>query len=396
MDRNFEFDIVFPRRDCGAIKWDLARNSRGELPEGSVPMTVADMEFKSPPAVRQALAELAQSGMWGYSHPTKSCMEAMTGWFERRHGWKIDPEWVVQTGNVVAALGGAVRTFTQPGDRVVIQTPVYGPFYGAVTDNGRTLVENPLIREGMDYRMDLDDLAEKARGAKALILCSPHNPVGRVWTREELEGLARICRDNGVLVIADEIHCDLVHNGHRHIPFASLGEEYAQNCVACTSASKSFSFAGLACANIVIPNEELRKKFAHQVHAGGFGTESIFGMRAMEVAYRECGDWFDAMLDYVWGNYLYLKEFLAKHLPQVGIAGLQGTYLAWTDMSGLGMEPDELMRFLEDEAALFLGDGRGYGESLCRGCVRFNLAVPRRALAEGLDRLLEAARKRGL
>lgn len=396
MSQQFEFDTIFPRKGCGAIKWELARDSRGVLPEGSVPMTVADMEFKSPPAVRRALKELADFGMWGYSMATEECRQAVAGWFLRRHGWEIDPAWMVQTNNVVAALGGAVRAFTQPGDGVIIQTPVYLPFYRSVRNNGRTLLENPLIREGMDYRMDLDDLAEKAKGAKLLILCSPHNPVGRVWSREELEGLARICRDNGVLVVSDEIHCDLVHNGHSHIPFASLGEEYAQNCVVCTSASKTFSFAGLACANIIIPNGEMRERFVRQVQTDGFGTESIFGMKAMEVAYRDCDDWFDAMVDYVWGNYLCLKDFLAAHFPQVGLADLQGTYLAWADMSGLGLEPDELDRFLTDEAALFLGDGRQYGEDTCRGCMRFNLAVPRKALTDGLDRLLEAAKKRGL
>lgn len=396
MNHSFEFDTVFPRTGCGSIKWTLARNSQGVLPEGSVPMTVADMEFKSPPAVRQALKELADFGMWGYSMPTEDCKAAVAGWFQRRHGWTVDPEWMVQTNNVVAALGGAVRAFTQPGGRVIIQTPVYPPFYRAVTGNGRTLVENPLIQEGMDYRMDLDDLAEKAKDAELLILCSPHNPVGRVWSREELEGVARICLENGVLVVSDEIHCDLLHNGHRHIPFASLGEDAAQNCVVCTSASKTFSFAGLACANIIIPNPELRKRFDQQKQTDGFGTESIFGMKAMEAAYRDCDGWFDAMTAYVWDNYLYLKEFLAAHFPKTGLADLQGTYLAWADLSGLGLDPDELGKFLADEAALFLNDGRMFGEETCQGYVRFNLAVPRKALADGLDRLLEAAKRRGL
>lgn len=393
MSQNFAFDTVFPRRDCGSIKWAFARNSSGLLPEGAVPMTVADMEFKSPPAVRQALKELADFGMWGYTMPTEACREAVCGWFRRRHGWTIDPQWMVQTSNVVAALGGAVRAFTQPGDGVIIQTPVYTPFYRTVTGNGRKLIENPLIQEGMDYRMDLADLAEKAKEARMLILCSPHNPVGRVWSREELEGLARICMENGVMVVADEIHCDLIHNGHKHIPYGTLGDG---NCVICTSASKTFSFAGLACANIVIPNPELREKFVRQRGIDGFGTESIFGMKAMEVAYRDCDDWFDAMVDYVWGNYCCLKEFLTENLPMVGISDLQGTYLAWTDMSGFGLTPEELKTFLEDEAELFLGDGSQYGPSTCRNFMRFNLAVPRVALAEGLDRLLAAAQKRGL
>ena len=396
MSRNFEFDTVFPRRDCGSIKWAIARNSQGVLPEGTVPLTVADMEFKSPPQVRQALKELADFGMWGYSMPTASCKEAVVGWFARHHGWSFNSDWMVQSGNVVSALGGAVRAFTQPGDGVIIQTPVYTPFYRTVNANGRKLIENPLIQEGMDYRMDLEDLAEKAKEAKMLILCSPHNPVGRVWSREELEGLAKICLENNVLVVADEIHCDLIHNGHKHIPYATLGEEYAQNAIICTSPSKTFSFAGLSCANVIIPNDGLREAFVRQMGVDGFGSDSIFGLRAMEVAYRDCDDWYEEMVAYVWGNYCYLKDFLAAHLPGVGISDLQGTYLAWTDMNCFGMSCEELEKFLTDEASFFLGDGSQYGERTCKGYMRFNLAAPRKVLAEGLDRLLAAAQKRNL
>ena len=396
MRQDFEFDTIFPRRSCGAEKWDMARNSKGELPEGVVPMTVADMEFKSAPQVRDALRELADFGMWGYTAPTQACLDAVCAWFKNRHGWSVQPEWLVQTVNVVAALGGAVRAFTKSGDRVIIQTPVYPPFYRTVTSNGRTLVENPLRRDGMDYRMDLDDLAEKAKGAAMLILCSPHNPVGRVWSREELEGVARICAENGVLVVSDEIHCDLIHNGHTHIPFASLSPETADRAIVCTSASKTFSFAGLACANIIIPNETLRQRFTRQKYLDGFGTDSIFGMRAMEAAYGGAGEWYEAMLGYVWDNYLYLKEYLSAHIPAAGLADLQGTYLAWADLSCLGLPGDKLMAFLTDEASLFLGDGRAYGPETCEGLVRINLACPRRALSEGLDRLSRACAARGL
>lgn len=396
MSQNFEFDTIFPRKDCGAEKWNMARNSRGELPEGVVPMTVADMEFKSAPEVRAALRELADFGMWGYTAPTERCLEAVCAWFRTRRGWAVRPEWLVQTVNVVAALGGAVRAFTKPGDKIIIQTPVYPPFYRTVTANGRVLVENPLCRTGMDYRMDLADLAEKAKGAAMLILCSPHNPVGRVWSREELEGVERICRENGVLVVSDEIHCDLVHNGNRHIPYASLSPEAEANSIVCTSASKTFSFAGLACANIIIPNETLRERFVQQKYLDGFGTDSIFGMRAMEAAYGQAGAWYEEMLRYVWDNYLYLKEFLAARFPAAGLADLQGTYLAWADLGCLGLAPDELMSFLTDEASLFLGDGRAYGPESCGGFVRINLACPRKALAEGLDRLAAAAKARGI
>ena len=395
MGANYDFDSVIHRRSCGSEKWHIARNSAGVLPEGVVPLSVADMEFRSPEPVRRALAELAQFGMWGYSMPTEGCVEALRGWYLRRQGWDIDPRWLVHTNNVVAALGGAVRAFTQPGDKVIIQTPVYPPFYRVVESNGRTLVKNPLIREGMDYRMDLADLAEKAKGAKMLILCSPHNPVGRVWSRAELEGLARICRDNGVLVVADEIHGDLIQPGFDHIAYGTLGEEYAQNAVICVSASKSFSFAGLACATVVIPNGELRERFRAQKDRDGFGTESMFGMAAMEAAYRHCEDWFDTMVAYVGDNHSYLRAFLARRFPKAGLNELQGTYLAWVDLNCLGLEPDALDLFLRDEADLFVNDGRMFGEE-CAGFIRINLACPRQVLAEALERLDRAAARRGL
>lgn len=391
----YDFDDVVFRRDCGSEKWDMARNREGCLPEGVVPLSVADMEFRSPEPVRQALARLAEFGMWGYSRPTEGCVEALRDWYRRRHGWEVDARWLVHTNNVVGALGGAVRALTQPGDKVIIQTPVYPPFYRVVEENGRTLVENRLIRTGMDYRMDLDQLAEQAKEARLLLLCSPHNPVGRVWSREELEGLARICLDNGVTVVADEIHGDLIQPGFSHISYGTLGEEYAQNAIICVSASKSFSFAGLACATAVIPNETLRERFVAQRNRDGFGTESIFGMAAMEAAYRSCEDWFEAMLSYVGDNYRCLRDALAIRFPQARLGELQGTYLAWVDLSSLGLGADELMDFLREEASLFVNDGRTFGAD-CAGMIRINLACPRQVLQEALERLSRAADRRGL
>ena len=395
MDDIYEFDRIVPRRTCGSEKWDMSRNEAGVLPEGVVPLSVADMEFRSPAPVRQALARLAEFGMWGYSQPTKGCIDALQDWYRRRHHWEVEAHWLIHTNNVVSALGGAVRAMTQPGDKVIIQTPVYPPFYRVVQDNGRTLLENPLRRDGMHYEMDLELLAQQAREARLLLLCSPHNPVGRVWSRAELAGLARICLDNGVTVVADEIHGDLIQPEFSHISYGTLGEEYAQNAVICVSASKSFSFAGLACATAIIPNGRLRERFLAQRNRDGFGTESIFGMAAMEAAYRSCEDWFDAMLAYVKDNYTCVKEFLASRFPGAGLGELQGTYLAWVDLSCLGLEADELMRFLRDEAALFVNDGRTFGKGH-EGFIRINLACPRQVLQDALERLRRAADQRGL
>ena len=393
MRQDFEFDTIFPRRSCGAEKWDMARNSKGELPEGVVPMTVADMEFKSAPQVRDALRELADFGMWGYTAPTQACLDAVCAWFKNRHGWSVQPEWLVQTVNVVAALGGAVRAFTKSGDRVIIQTPVYPPFYRTVTSNGRTLVENPLRRDGMDYRMDLDDLAEKAKGAAMLILCSPHNPVGRVWTEEELRRMGDICLKHNVLVVSDEIHFDLIMPGYRHISYPTLGEKYADSCVMFTAASKTFSLAGLCVANAIIPNAELRKKLDDEVNVCGCYSYSIFGMRALETGYWKCGDWVDQLNEHIWGNYQYFKSFMAEHFPGVWVADLEGTYLCWFDCRCFGMDGQTLAKFLVEKAQLFLDDGYIFGPS-GDGFERINLACTRKVLEDALHRFKAAMDQR--
>lgn len=391
MDSQFDRPVP-PRIGAEAEKWDLM--GRGLSPD-IVPLSVADMEFASPPAIIAELEETARSGLWGYTGWGDRYFNALHGWMAGRHGWEIQREWIVRVNGVVQGLNAAVRALTRPGDGIVIQTPVYPPFYRAVRDNGRTLVENPLRLENGRYEMDFDDLEEKlARpGTTALILCSPHNPVGRVWTREELRRVGELCLEHKVLVLSDEIHGDLVQPPHRHTPFASLGEDCAQNAVIGTACSKTFSLAGLCCANMLVPDPEKKRLLEREVERSGCGTYSIFGVRALEAGYERCGPWLDELIGYVGENFRYLQGFMAEHFPAVFVAPLEGTYLAWMDLRPLGLEADEQARFLEEEALLYLSHGAAFGAP---GFERVNLACPRAVLRAALDRLLAAAEKRGL
>ena len=381
-----------PRVNMEAEKWDLMKPG---LSPDIVPLSVADMEFASPPAIIAALEDTARSGLWGYTGWGDRYFNALRGWMASRHGWEVQRDWVVRVNGVVQGLNAAVRALTKPGDGIVIQPPVYPPFFRAVRDNGRTLVENPLRLKNGRYEMDFDSLADQLARPEvtAFILCSPHNPVGRVWTEEELRRLGGLCLKNHVLVISDEIHCDLVQPPFRHIPFASLGAEYAQNAVIGTACSKTFSLAGLCCANMLVPDPDKKAALEKEVERSGCGTYSIFGVRALEAGYEQCAPWLDELIAYIGENFRYLRAFMAAHFPAVHTAPLEGTYLAWLDLRPLGLEPKEQARFLEDEALLYLSHGAPFGAP---GFERVNLACPRSVLSAALERLLAAAQKRGL
>lgn len=383
---------VAPRVNMEAEKWDLMKPG---LSPDIVPLSVADMEFTSPPAVIKALEDTARSGLWGYTGWGERYFNALHGWMASRHGWEVCRDWVVQVSGVVQGLGAAVRALTKPGDGIVIQPPVYPPFFRVVRDNGRTLVESPLRLENGRYQMDFDDLEEKLARPEvtAFILCSPHNPVGRVWSGEELRRLGDLCLKHQVLVISDEIHCDLVQPPFRHVPFASLGERYAQNAVVGTACSKTFSLAGLCCANMLVPDPSKKAALEAEVERSGCGTYSIFGVRALETGYEQCGPWLDELIAYIGENFQFLREFMARHFPGVLVTPLEGTYLAWLDLRPLGLESGEQARFLEDEALLYLSHGTPFGAP---GFERLNLACPRSVLSAALERLLRAAQARGL
>lgn len=381
-----------PRVGMEAEKWDLM--GRG-LDPSVVPLSVADMEFLSPPQIIAALEETARFGMWGYTGWGDRYYNALHGWMLARHGVEISRDWVVRVNGVVQGLGAAVRAFTRPGEAVLIQPPVYPPFFRCVRDNGRILAESPLKRTDSGYEMDFEDLERQLARPEvtAMLLCSPHNPVGRVWTEGELRRLAQLCLEHHVLVISDEIHSDLAQKDHPHTVFAALGEAHARNCVMGTAASKTFSLAGLCCANMLVPDPAKKRALEAEVLRSGCTTHSTFGTVALEVGYTQCTPWLDELLDYVRGNYEYLRDFLARHFPALWLSPLEGTYLAWIDFAALEPDQEKRSRFLKEDARLFLSHGAPFGAPTFE---RMNLACARSVLAAALDRLCSAARARGL
>lgn len=383
----YDFDTARSRTGHGSIKWDAAQELG--CPPNIAPLSLADMEFCSAPAIVQAARELVDFGMWGYTHADDAFKAATQDWMQRRHGWNADPAWMVNTSGVVPAIYAAVRAFTQPGDGIIVQPPVYTPFFDAINRNGRRVVLNPLRCEDGNYTMDFADLRTKAKDAKMLVLCSPHNPVGRVWHAEELEELAAICRETGLLVFADEIHCDIVFAPHKHIAWATLKNADLQNSLIGTAASKTFSLAGLGTSSIFIPNEKLRAAFTAQQDKDGAHFNSSFGVAATTAAYAKGEAWMEEMIAYVGENYTYMKETLATELPQLKVYPLEGTYLAWVDFRPLGLNVAEQDEFLRQKAQLYLSPGHTYGPG-GEGFQRINLACPRSVLQGALQRLKRA------
>lgn len=386
----YDFTTKIDRSNTGAYKYDLMPEPlRGS---GIVPMTIADMEFSAPPEVNEAVINAARHGCYGYTGPQGEYIEAVKHWQKTRHGWDIEDDWYVVTNGIVQALGIAVRAFTEPGDKVVIQTPVYTPFYGAVRDNGREIAENPLIERGGRYEMDLDDLEAKCAdpSVKLMLLCSPHNPVGRVWTREELKRVSVIANRNGVIVISDEIHNDLILPGNAHTVFADI-EGASGNCIVCTAVSKTFNLAGLSCSNIIIPNGRLREKFAKRAHMDGCGCVPYIARAATIAAYTKCAPWLDELLEVVNGNFEYLYSFIEERLPQLSVTRAEGTYLAWIDMRAVSTDHEALSKFLIEKAQIADNDGAMFGKA-GEGFRRWNLAMPRSVLEGALERLERAVK----
>lgn len=384
----YDFENFHPRYNIEATKWD----SMGQQEPGIVPFSVADMELLSPPEIIEELKKTAEFGMWGYTWWGERYGKAVQHWMRTRHNWEIDPQWIVQLNGVVQGLYAAVRAFSQPGDGVLIQTPVYYPFYRAINLNGRKVVENPLKLESGRYVIDFDDFEKKASQAKIFLLCNPHNPVGRVWTEEELRRMGDICLKHNVLIVSDEIHFDIIMPGHQHTIYATLGEKYANNAIVCSAASKTFSLAALCVANAVIPNPELRAVFDEEVNRSGCYTYSVFGIRALEVGYTQCSEWVDQMVQHIYANYCAFKEFMAEKFPDVWVADLEGTYLCWFDCRCFGMPGEELAKYLQNQAKMFLDDGYIFGPA-GDGFERINLACTRKVLMDALARFEVAFEK---
>ena len=395
---SFDFDQEIDRRGTHCTKWefivqgdtvtfgDHADPRRG--PDRLLPMWVADMDFRCPPAVIEALTARAQQGVFGYSHPHDSYYDAVISWVRRRYGWQIERNWIVLTPGVVPAVNMAVQTFAKSGSKVLVQRPVYYPFFDAIRNNGTEIVSNSLLYEDGRYFMDFDDLAQKVADPEVTmaILCSPHNPVGRVWTAEELRRFGQICLENDVLVLADEIHCDLIYSDQSFTAYATVDERFLRQGIICTAASKSFNLAGLKISNIIIPDEERRQNFNDTILRHGLYGANAFGLVALEAAYNHGEDWLEAVMEYVEDNYHFMADYIAEHLPQLKVVRPEGTYLVWVDFRALGLDPEARKAMMMEAAKVYLDEGELFG-SEGEGFERFNIACPRSILEEALERI---------
>jgi len=389
---NYNFDRVIDRYNTNAIKLDSTKSIFGT--DDVLPMWVADMDFEAPQRVIEALVTKAKHGIFGYSDGTESYYEAVMGWMSRRHNWRIEKDWICFSPGVVPALLWIVRAFVKPGEKVVLQSPVYPPFFRSIESNGAELLNNPLKLENGQYVIDFVDLEEKLKsGAKMLILCNPHNPVGRVWRREELMKIGELCLQYHVMVVSDEIHSDLVYPGQKHIPYAALSEELAMNSIVCTAPSKTFNLAGLQTSNIIIPNPELRLIFKEMLARNGMSHPNIFGLVAMEAAYNEGEEWLVQLLDYLKGNLNFLLQYLERNVSRVKVIVPEGTYLVWLDFRELGLKPKALQAFLLKNARVAMNAGYTFGPG-GEGFERLNIACPRSVLQEGLERIARAVNSR--
>ena len=386
--KTYNFDEIVPREGTNCIKYDALEWIFKT--DDVLPLWVADMDFKTPDFIVDAVKERANHEIFGYTFKPESYFQAIINWMKRRHDWAIQKEWISFSPGVVAGLTVAVETFSNTGDEVIVQPPVYFPFFDCVKGTKRKLVENPLKIENGRYTFDFDDLKAKISDkTKLLLLCNPQNPGGMVWTKEELQELSAICLENQIMVISDEIHSDLIYTEHKHIPFASLSEEAANNCAVFMAPSKTFNVAGLASSIAIIPNKRNFARYERTLGVGHLGMGNIFGSVALEAAYTHGDEWLEQMLNYLWENYRFLKEYFAENLPKIKVMPLEATYLVWLDFTAYGLNDDELSKFIVEEAKVGLNNGGRFGTG-GDGWMRINIGCPRSTLTEGLERLKSA------
>lgn len=391
-EKNLDFDTVIDRKNTNCLKYDFAVK-RGK-PENILPLWVADMDFRISSYIQEALAHQVEHGIFGYSDTKESYFNAVSSWMEKHHHWKVEAKWLVKTPGIVFALAMAVKAFTEKGDGVLICQPVYYPFSEVIKDNERRIVDSTLVqREDGKYSIDFQDFEEKIvrENVKLFLLCNPHNPVGRVWTREELTTLGDICRKHDVIVVSDEIHGDLIFKGEHQV-FANIKEEFQDFSVVCTAPSKTFNIAGLQVSNIFIPNDELRRQFKKQIDAAGYSQLNAAGLAACEAAYRDGEEWYNAMISYVKGNIAYTKSYIEQNIPQIKMTEPEGTYLVWMDFRELGLQESALEDLIVNKAGLWLDSGAMFGAA-GEGFQRINVACARATLTEALERLKKAVKE---
>ncbi len=387
----YDFDFIWERRGTGSSKWDSAEALFGS--KDVLPMWVADMDFPVPEPVVEAIRQRALHPIFGYNRTPKSFFDAVCERVYRRFGWEIDPSWILTNPGVVPAVNAAVKAFAGAAGKVVFQSPAYPPFYASVSNNQSTALVSELLWSGTRFETDLQDLREKLedRLSKAFILCNPHNPVGRVWSREELTCMGEAALSAGVTVISDEIHCDIVYSGSKHIPFASISPEFAKHSITCMAPSKTFNMAGLNTSVTIISDEGLRQKW-NQARAGIMGGPGLFGLAAAEAAFRYGDEWLDQLLEYLEANRNFAIRYFSEKIPSIKPIKPEGTYLIWLDCRGLGLPHESLTKFFKEEAKVGLNDGKTFGKT-GEGFMRLNIGCPRATLEEGLGRIKQAVSK---
>ncbi len=387
----YNFDEAIDRTNYHSVKWDELKTKFGDIPEDVLPMWIADMEFRSPQPVIEAIKKAAEHGIYGYTSRPLSYYQAIIDWMEKRHNWKVKKDWLVFSPGVVPALSFIIRAFTQPGDKVIVQPPVYYPFFRVIENNGCHVVNNPLKLSNKKYFMDYDDLERKVDDSrvKLIILCSPHNPVGRVWQKEELIILGEICLEHNIIVVSDEIHADILFKGYRHIPFASISPAFAHHSITCTAPSKTFNLAGLQTSSIIIPNKKYCRIYENILDGLALDENNVFGLVALEAAYRDGEEWLEQLLSYLNENLKFLMKYFEERIPKIKVIKPEGTYLVWLDCRQLGLSVKDLNNFMIKKAGVALDDGYWFGTE-GEGFMRINIACPRSFLEESLKRIERA------
>ena len=381
----YNFDEIVPRRGSNSYKWDTAED------EDVLPMWVADMDFRTAPAIIRTLEKQVHHGVFGYTKVPQTYYDATISWFSRRHNFTINKEWILFTSGVVPALSAIIKALTDPGDKVIVQTPVYNCFFSSIRNDQCEIISNELICQDGTYTIDFADLEQKAADPKVkiMLLCSPHNPVGRVWTKEELLQIGEICLRNNVIVVSDEIHCDLIYESHTHVPYASINEKFLQNSVTCIAPTKTFNLAGIQVANIVAANKEIRKKIDKALNINEVCEINVFAIEALIAAYNEGEDWLEELKRYLYENYEYLKDFFSEYFPQLSVIKPEATYLIWVNCSAFKLTSKEITNILIEKQKLWVNEGTMYGKA-GEGFIRINIACPKETLIKGLDRFKEA------
>lgn len=384
----YNFDQYIDRKHTASMKWGLTKSLFGSV--DVLPMWVADMDFEAPPEVIEAIRQRADHGIFGYSYVPSSAGEAFKEWLEKRHGWVIEPEWILYTPGVVPAIGMAIQALTEPGDKVLVQPPVYTPFFNMIRNNNRVIVHSPLEIKDNRFHINMDDFEAKLReGVKLFLLCNPHNPGGRVWTEEELRQMAELCLKYDVIIVSDEIHSDLVFKPHKHVPVASLSGDIAEKTVTFMAPSKTFNLAGLQASTVIIKNERMRRAFRTVQTRLGITSLNPFAAIGLETAYRHGEEWLEELLDYLYENIMTAKDFIDREIPGISVMIPDATYLIWLDCRKLGLSDREIWDALTKKGKLGLEPGPKYGPG-GEGFLRMNVGCSRKILMEGLNRLKKA------